>query len=188
MNEYLYQPVIKKADGSTALPEGFYSFMAFRQVNNLRRWMKFKGHKRTNYEVKQYKQDEIEDPTIVDNEIQDTLTIRLKRQKTFHFVEWYDGVRVPAPEGMHTYQTRHSDYDISLPYSILPEGENCIVNFCGTIISTRPIDVTKETKLMFVSMDSSPDPYEVQGLTKCPEGCPGYCLGCRLLATKRHKS
>ena len=92
MNEYLYQPVIKKADGSTALPEGFYSFMAFRHVNNLRKWMKYRGHKRTNYEVKQYKQDEIEDPTVVDDEIQDTLTIRLKRQKTFHFVEWYDGV------------------------------------------------------------------------------------------------
>lgn len=84
--------------------------------------------------------------------MKEQLEIRLKRQKDFHVVDWYDGQRVAAGDGEHAYHTRHSDTDICLPLTILPEGQFCLVNFCGTIITKEPLNVTEETKLMWVSM------------------------------------
>lgn len=84
----------------------------------------------------------------------DKLEIRLKYQKEFHLVKYFDGVRVnpkTLSEGEHLYHTRHSDDDISQPVTIAPEGVPIIVNFCVSIVSDVPLDVKEETKLMFVS-------------------------------------
>lgn len=86
--------------------------------------------------------------------IRQKIEIRLKRRKEFHTVDFYDGVRVrpeSLPEGSHLYHTRHSDTDMAFPVTILPEGQTCVVNFCGSIVTREPIDVTEETKLMWVS-------------------------------------
>ena len=82
------------------------------------------------------------------------IEIRLKRQKDFIKVEYFDGIRIcpdNLPKGKHMYQTRHSDTDISIPVSIAPEGTYITVNFCGTIVSDEPLVVNEETKLMYVS-------------------------------------
>ncbi len=110
--------------------------------------------------------------------MKETLTIRLKRQKTFHFVEYHDGLRVTAPAGRHAYQTRHSDTDVCLPATILPEGQDCIVNFCGTIVTATPLNVPQETKLMYVSQDPYPLQYQQDQLHGCPKECPGLCSVC----------
>lgn len=84
----------------------------------------------------------------------DTLEIRMKRQKDIHKVEYFDGIRInpkSLPKGKHMYHTRHSDNDISQPVTIAPEGTAVIVNFCGTIVTDKPLEVGEETKLMFVS-------------------------------------
>lgn len=82
------------------------------------------------------------------------LIIRLKRRKEFLTVDYHDGVRVdPATlkPGQHLYHTRHSDTDLAQPRTILPEGRAVIVNFCGSIVTDKPLDITEETKLMYVS-------------------------------------
>ena len=84
----------------------------------------------------------------------DKLEIRLKRQRDFHVVEYFDGVRInpeSLPTGKHMYHTRHSDTDISQPVTIAPEGQVIVVNFCGTIVTDIPLNVKEETKLMYVS-------------------------------------
>lgn len=85
----------------------------------------------------------------------DNLEIRLKHQKEFHLVKYFDGIRVDAKtlsEGEHLYHTRHSDTDLSQPVTIAPEGVSIIVNFCGSIVSDKPLNVKEETKLMYVSL------------------------------------
>ena len=82
------------------------------------------------------------------------LEIRMKRQKDIHKVEYFDGVRVnpdTLPKGKHLYHTRHSDTDISQPVAIAPKGTIIVVNFCGSIVTDKPLNVSEETKLMFVS-------------------------------------
>lgn len=82
------------------------------------------------------------------------LEIRIKRQKDFHTVEYFDGIRVnpdSVPDDKYMYHTRHSDTDITQPVAIAPKGTTIIVNFCGTIISDKPLQVSEETKLMYVS-------------------------------------
>ena len=82
------------------------------------------------------------------------LEIRMKRQKNFHQVEYFDGVRVnpnTLPKGKHLYHTRHSDTDITQPVAIAPEGQTVFVNFCGSIVTDKPLDINEETKLMYVS-------------------------------------
>lgn len=92
-----------------------------------------------------------------DKEVMDyasKLEIRIKRQKKFYVVEYYDGVRInpsTLPSGKHLYHTRHSDTDMSQPVTIAPEGVAIIVNFCGSIVTDEPLDVKEEIKLMFVS-------------------------------------
>lgn len=84
----------------------------------------------------------------------DFIKIRIKRQKDYHTVEYFDGVRIDPsslPENKHLYHTRHSDTDISIPVSIAPEGTVIVVNFCGSIVSDEPLDIKEEIKLMFVS-------------------------------------
>lgn len=84
----------------------------------------------------------------------DTLEIRIKRQKDIHKVEYFDGIRIDPkslPKGKHMYHTRHSDNDVCQPVAIAPEGTAVIVNFCGTIVTDKPLEVEEETKLMFVS-------------------------------------
>lgn len=86
---------------------------------------------------------------------QDTLEIRLKYQRKFHVVEYFDGVRInpeTLPEGKHLYHTRHSDTDISRPLTIRKEGTPVIVNFCGSIVTDEAINVYEdEVKLTYVS-------------------------------------
>lgn len=83
------------------------------------------------------------------------LEIRIKRQKEHHEVEYFDGVRIDPeslPEGKHLYHTRHSDTDISQPVTIAREGKVILVNFCGSIVTDKPLEVKEdEVKLMFVS-------------------------------------
>ena len=86
---------------------------------------------------------------------EDTLEIRLKYQRDFHVVEYFDGVRLDdetIPEGKYAYQTRHSDTDWSKPVSIVPLGKKVLVNFCGTIVSDQPLNVRgDEDRLTYVS-------------------------------------
>ena len=86
---------------------------------------------------------------------EDTLEIRLKYQRNFHMVEYFDGVRLndeTIPEGKYAYQTRHSDTDWATPVSIVPLGKKVLVNFCGTIVSDQPLNVRgDEDKLTYVS-------------------------------------
>ena len=82
------------------------------------------------------------------------LEIRLKRQKKTYMVQFFDGMRIDpktVPECLHVYHTRHSDTDCSQPVTIAPEGVGILVNFCGTIVSEEKIEVSEETKLMYVS-------------------------------------
>lgn len=84
----------------------------------------------------------------------DFLEIRMKRKKEVHLVEYFDGIRIDpstVPEGKHLYHTRHSDTDITSPVSIVPEGQAVIVNFCGSVVTDKPLEVKQETKLMYVS-------------------------------------
>ena len=85
----------------------------------------------------------------------DVLEIRLKYQRQFHKVEYFDGVRLndeTIPEGKYAYQTRHSDTDWARPVTIAPLGEKILVNFCGTIVSDQPLNVhDDEVKLTYVS-------------------------------------
>ena len=85
----------------------------------------------------------------------DHLVIRLKRQKEFHDVEFFDGMRIDPstiPAGKHMYHTRHDDYgNICTPVAIAPEGTGIVVNFCGTIVTDEALNVPDETKLMYVS-------------------------------------
>lgn len=82
------------------------------------------------------------------------LEIRIKRQKEYHEVEYFDGVRIDPkslPEGKHLYHTRHSDTDISQPVTIAREGNVIVVNFCGSIVTDKPLEVKgDEVKLMSV--------------------------------------
>ena len=60
----------------------------------------------------------------------DDVDIRLKRQKYYHRVEYYDGVRIDPntlPKGKYMYQTRHSDTDMSRPVTIVPRGTFCLI-------------------------------------------------------------
>lgn len=86
---------------------------------------------------------------------EDTLEIRLKYQRDFHMVEYFDGVRLndeTIPEGKYAYQTRHSDTDWATPVSIVPLGKKVLVNFCGTIVSDHPLNVRgDEDRLTYVS-------------------------------------
>lgn len=82
------------------------------------------------------------------------LEIRLRRQKDFCKVEYFDGIRLnpdTLPDGKHMYHTRHSEDDISQPVAIAKEGTSVIVNYCGTIVTDKPLKVEEETRLMFVS-------------------------------------
>ena len=77
--------------------------------------------------------------------------IRLKYERKYYRCEYYDGIRIlydTVPQGKYHYETRHSDNDVSLPVSIKPEGEPVIVNFCGTIVSDIPIQISGEKHLM----------------------------------------
>lgn len=91
------------------------------------------------------------------SELQDykcSIEIRIKRQKEYHKVEYFDGIRLnpnTLPEGKHMYHTRHSDSDISAPVAIAPEGTPVIVNFCGTIVTDDPLTVNDEIKIMDVN-------------------------------------
>lgn len=91
------------------------------------------------------------------SELQDykcSIEIRIKRQKEYHTVEYFDGVRLDPstlPEGKHMYHTRHSDSDMAYPVAITPEGTPIIVNFCGTIVTDEPLKVTEEIKIMDVN-------------------------------------
>jgi len=82
------------------------------------------------------------------------LEIRLKRQKEVRTIQFFDGMRLnkdTIPDGLHAYHTRHSDTDCTQPVTIAPEGVGILVNFCGTIVSEEKIEVSEETKLMYVS-------------------------------------
>ena len=82
------------------------------------------------------------------------LEIRLKRQKQVRTIQFFDGMRLnpdTIPAGLHAYHTRHSDTDCTQPVTIAPEGVEILVNFCGTIVSEEKIEVSEETKLMYVS-------------------------------------
>ena len=84
----------------------------------------------------------------------DNLEIRVKYQRRFHNVEYFDGVRVTnVPEGKHVYHTRHADNgDMAHPVTIAREGKIIIVNFCGSIVSDEPINIKgEEEKLTYVS-------------------------------------
>ena len=61
---------------------------------------------------------------------EDTLEIRLKYQRDFHVVVYFDGVRLDdetIPEGKYAYQTRHSDTDWATPVTIVPLGKKVLV-------------------------------------------------------------
>lgn len=86
--------------------------------------------------------------------LKNSLNIRLKGQKQKRQVEYFDGIRInpeSIPEDSHMYHTRHSDRDITQPVTILPEHQTVVVNFCGTVVTDRPLDISEETKLMYVS-------------------------------------
>ena len=90
----------------------------------------------------------------VQNQV-NTLEVRLKYQREIHTVEYYDGIRLTeesVPSGKYAYQTRHSDTDMAQPVTIAPLGKKIIVNFCGTIVSDKPLNVRgDEDRLTFVS-------------------------------------
>ena len=76
----------------------------------------------------------------------DWCEMRLAYTDDTMMVEWFDGVRIDPrtiPAGKHAYQTRHSDYcdNLSLPRTVLEENEVCCVNFCGTIVTDKPLDL-----------------------------------------------
>ncbi len=90
----------------------------------------------------------------IESYMRNTLKIRIKRQKEYHTVEYYDGIRIDGdtlPKGKHMYHTRHSDTDVSQAVTIAPEGTTIIVNYCGTIVTDYPLQVKEETKLMRVN-------------------------------------
>ena len=122
------------------LPKGLdvpqeYPIFVVKQQNNSDMVYDYKQKKETGYE--------------------DTLEIRLKYQRDFHVVEFFDGVRLndeTIPEGKYAYQTRHSDTDWARPVTIVPLGKKVLVNFCGTIVSDQPLNVRgDEDKLTYVS-------------------------------------
>lgn len=80
--------------------------------------------------------------------------IRIRHKDGVKEVEWCDGVRLDMesiPQGKHAYQTRHADNgDWCTPVSIMPEGVNISVNFCGTIISDEDFELKEETDIMFL--------------------------------------
>ena len=83
-----------------------------------------------------------------------SIIIRMKRRKEYLEVDYYDGIRVDSAElkpGQHLYHTRHSDIDVTQPVSIVPEGQVVVVNFCGSIVTDKPLKVDTETKIMYVS-------------------------------------
>jgi hypothetical protein len=76
--------------------------------------------------------------------------MRLKYIREEIPIKYYDGIRVRydvLPKGWHCYQTRHSDNSILRPVSVVPEGQEVIVNFCGTIITKRDLNIKEETKI-----------------------------------------
>lgn len=82
------------------------------------------------------------------------ICMRLKYKRRKLLVRNFDGIRIDKdtiPLGLHSYQTRHSDTDITLPISIVPEGQLVMVNFCGTIVTDEPLDVSEETKITYWS-------------------------------------
>lgn len=107
------------------------------------RQMKTIKHLGTMYEYKELKEKNYED----------VLEIRVKYQRQTNEVEYFDGARInpeSVPEGKHLYWTRHSDNgDMAHPVTISPKP--IIVNFCGCIVSDKPLNVADEVKLTYVS-------------------------------------
>lgn len=82
------------------------------------------------------------------------ICMRLKYKRRKMLVQNFDGIRLDnntIPCGLHSYQTRHSDTDPSLPITVVPEGQVVMVNFCGTIVTDEPLDVSEETKIAYWS-------------------------------------
>ena len=83
------------------------------------------------------------------------IEMRLKYRRHKIFVRCFDGVRIEkdsVPQGLYSYHTRHSDNgDVSKPVTVVPEGQFVVVNFCGTIVSEVPLDISEETKITFWS-------------------------------------
>lgn len=85
----------------------------------------------------------------------DKLEIHVVGENKNREVQFFDGMRLDPnsiPEGKHMYHTRHNDEnDWSTPVSVQKEGAGIMVNFCGTIVTEEPINITEETEIDFVS-------------------------------------
>ena len=86
---------------------------------------------------------------------EDDLEIIIENDDKVYNVEFFDGVRLDPktiPSGKHLYHTRHDDYgNWSEPVTIAQEGCQIMVNFCGSIVSDEPFNLTDETDLTYVS-------------------------------------
>ena len=81
------------------------------------------------------------------------IEIRINGINGVHEVEFAPVVTIDKdtlPEGLHLYETRHSDGDWTRPTSIAKEGSRIRVNYCGTIITKEKFDIKEETSLAFL--------------------------------------
>lgn len=64
-----YQPYLFSTDGTNIdypLPDELASFMVFRTIEDCDAWMEDNGYAKSEYIVKEYHDDDIEDPTFID--------------------------------------------------------------------------------------------------------------------------
>ena len=69
MSKNLYQPLIQKEDGTCDFPEEFHSFVAFRRVRDLKAWMKRQGYNPDDYTIRKYKDGDIENASVIEDDI-----------------------------------------------------------------------------------------------------------------------
>ena len=91
----------------------------------------------------------------IEDGMSEKLEIHVVGEKENRIVEFFDGIRLdPAsiPEGKHMYHTRHNDDgDWSTPVTVQVEERGIMVNFCGSIVTDEPINITEETEIDFCS-------------------------------------
>jgi len=88
----------------------------------------------------------------------DSIKIKIKGSKEWEKVEWFDGIRInPAslPTDKHLYHTRHADdKDWARPATIVPKGANVLVNFCGSIVTDKELNLTEETYVSAINYNA----------------------------------
>lgn len=84
----------------------------------------------------------------------DIVSFKIRHIDGVKQLEWCEGAVIDndtIPKGKHVYQTKHGDNgDWSKPITILPEGENAVVNYCGTIISDEELPISEETPIKII--------------------------------------